>query len=188
MVGLVLGGVVIGGAALSFVVARVRLYRRLLSDDHFLEIARAAPALKEAALQHADDTDDEKPFSPPDPRVLVTSARLLVFYSIRKRHGEVVHHVSVSILGGVTTGAVGMTFVVWLAMLVGLPLDRVRLEIARSTVHHGEATLTPSEQEAAAEARAPDVTEANVAGFRKSCLEMRSQLGIAVDPPRGHWR
>ncbi len=174
MVGWVFGG---GVAAIGlWLLARARTYERLFSNEHFSEIARAAVILKAAALERVDESDEASPFSPADPRAFVTRANLLVFYTVWRRDEQVVHHVSVSVLGDITARAVGTTFVAWFAMLVGLPVDQVVLEVAPTTVHHGKVTLTRSEHDRTSMAPVLDVAPAYVAGLRRACLDARSRM------------
>jgi hypothetical protein len=120
--------------------------------------------------------DAGRTLAPSNPRAFQSTAGLLIVYSISTHETAVVHHVSVGVAGDVTAGAVGLTFVVWLAMLVGLPVDRVVVQVGKSTVYHGEVRFTPEEHDRLANASVLVVAPAGLMALRRACLAARSQL------------
>ncbi len=169
---------VIVAAVTAFIMSRARKYRRLFSDDHFAEIVRRAPALKQAALGHVMATDADAPSSPADPRVMTTSAGLAIVYTVRARMTDHVHHVSVSAAGGYTAHAVGATFTAAIVELVALPADKTRFGVTRSTVHHAEVVLDEAEHARVCDA---PMRETDVAELRRACLDARrTQTWFAV--------
>src|SRR5262249_45910610 len=144
------------------VVSRAKTYRRLFGDDHFLEIAKAAARLKAAGVEQLTQTDSDLPSSSDDPRILLTSAGLAIVYTVRQEEAAFRHHCSVGVQRGITANAVGGTFLMYVARLLGLPIERMQFEIGKSTVHHGEVVLDAAQHEALVSARVPPVTASNV--------------------------
>jgi len=138
---------IIAVVILLWIASRIATYRRVFSDAHFAELRAAAPRLKAAAYERADQ-EFQLPTGPDDPRALLTSAGLRVFYTVTKEDGLFAHHCSVSLSGGVTPRAVGGRFIAECVRLFGLPADKVKYEVGQSTVHHAEAVLSPAENEA----------------------------------------
>ncbi|HEV3191899.1 MAG TPA: hypothetical protein VGY54_15415 [Polyangiaceae bacterium] len=174
MLGWVLGGLTVVGAAAVFF--RGRMYRRLFSDEHFIEIGRSGAGLKAAALESATDGVADGMRGPSDPRMLVTSAGLAIAYTVHKNDLEFIHHCSVGVSGDITAHGVGATFVAFAITLVGLPIHKARFQVGESTVHHAEATLSAEEHEKMARAAVPEVSGANVVEFRRAALAMRGAI------------
>src|SRR3954447_1777712 len=113
-----------GGAALVVVLAfawmflRGNVYKHLFADAHFVEVARGLARVKTAALANplADDTEMPPPHE--DPRVLTTSAGMILAYTVSRVEDRFVHHYSVSVGGGYIAHAVGETFVLLAAKLM----------------------------------------------------------------------
>ena len=127
----------------AWVVSRTRALGRIFSDYHLLEVAEGLAELKRAALSR---TAMETP-NADDPRLLQTDAGLALFYTVTlNESGDYVHHGSVSVVGGHTTGAVGQTFCLLWARLLGFPYERLTLSFSDSGVHHAVVILTEAEQ------------------------------------------
>jgi hypothetical protein len=174
--GWICGGLIVA-ALLAWVVFRVVFYRKVFAAEHFVEVARGVLALKQAALASLIVSDEQEPRSPEDPRVLRTSAGLVILYTISAREpGRFVHHVSVSIAGGHTAHAVGQTFILFVTHLLGLPPDRLALGVSEAAVHHAEALLSEQEQSdfTSREIKAP--TPEHLAAFHQQQVEVRKQL------------
>jgi hypothetical protein len=173
-------GWIVGGLIAALVVAavrsRLRMYRRLFSHEHFLEVARAAPSLKAAAVENPVIGDSFDPTTPDDPRVLLTKAGLAVLYTVGKRESAFVHHYSVSVAGQYTARAVGATFVALLAKQIGLPLEKARFWIGNSTVHHAQVTLSEAEHATLIGFSVPEISESNVTEARRTIDEMKDRL------------
>ena len=119
-------------AALTLV-SRARMYGRLFGDDHFIEIGRSLAAVRAAALETITDEEGALPRSREDPRAFVTSSGLVVVYTVWKREAEFVHHCSVGAARSATAHAVGETFVLFVAKVLGLPIETMlRPTIRRS--------------------------------------------------------
>ncbi len=84
-----------------------RKYKRLLADEHIVELLGLMPALKAAAIELAGE-----PLKPEDdPRTVITKAGLTVFYSIQATEEEkYVHHLSFSYAGAPMAFAAGGRF------------------------------------------------------------------------------
>jgi hypothetical protein len=174
MLGWVLGGLAVVGAAVLFF--RGRMYRRLFSNEHFIEIGHCVAGLKAAALERATDAMADGKWDPSDPRMLVTSAGLAIAYTVHANDPEFIHHCSVGVSGDFTAHGAGATFVAFVMNLVGLPMDKARFQVGESTVHHAEATLGAEEHEKVARASVPEVSGANVVEFRRAALAMRDAM------------
>jgi len=179
MMGWLLAGV-LGASILAFFASRARRYGRLFATEHFIEIARACGPLRAAAIARADYPAAESAVEQGDPRTFLSHGPLIVVYTARALEEHVVHHLSVSVPGRVTTGAAGTTFIAWLAMVLGWPIDEVVLSVAPSTVHHAELRVTRAEHARIAASPLLEVTPANVDELRRACLEARSRI---IRPP-----
>jgi hypothetical protein len=174
MLGWVLGGLMAIAAAVLFF--RGRTYRRLFSDEHFIEIGHSVVSLKAAALERATDAIADGMWDRSDPRMLVTSAGLAIAYTVHENDLEFIHHCSVGVSGDFTAHGVGATFVAFVMNLVALPMHKTRFQVGESTVHHAEATLGAEEHEKVARASVPEVSGANVVEFRRAALAMRDAM------------
>jgi hypothetical protein len=173
---LVLGVVI---ACLVWLLAsRLSSYRRLFADRHFMEVAQGLGPLRQAAVRNISAADGGDIRPPDDPRILRTSAGLVIVYTISRGQTDgYVHHVSVSIPGRVTAHAVGETFILLWARLLGIGYERLSIELSSATVHHAEFVL--DEQEHAEFARRPvePPTVEWLHAFQADCLSVRSSLG-----------
>ena len=159
------GAVGVGGAVV--VLSRVRRYRRLLADEHFLEIARAASRLKGAALWNVILSDGDMPKSPDDPRICLTTRGLAIVYTVQQDGQRFIHHCSVGLAGGITTHAVGGLFLAFVTKLLGLPWARMSFGVAASTVHHGELVVGPEEHQSISSLVAPAPSLESIAVDRR---------------------
>jgi hypothetical protein len=156
-------------------VSRLSLYRRLFAVPHMTEFGHGLAALKQAAMRAVGDGGDAS--SPDDARILRTSVGLALFYTISmKAPGTYVHHASVSIPGGVTAGAVGETFILLWARLLGVAYERLALEVSPTTVHHAEFVLDENEQAIFAQRPVPAPTVELLQAFQSECAAARSGL------------
>jgi hypothetical protein len=108
--------------------------------------------------------------------MLVTSAGLAIAYTVHKNDLEFIHHCSVGVSGDITAHGAGATFVAFVINLVRLPIHKARFQVAESTVHHAEATLSAAEHEEVARASVPEVSGANVVEFRRAALATRDTI------------
>lgn len=177
MWGWICGGVALVAAiAFVWVFLRGNVYRRLFADEHFLEAARGVARVKIGAMENPVSEDAEVPSPEEDPRVLMTSAGLVLFYTVRRVDERFVHHYSVSVAGGYTAHAVGETFVLLTARALGIAYDRLALGVGASTVHHAEFELSEDENESFRARPVPEMSAADVDAFRKEWLEVRDRL------------
>jgi len=151
-------------------------YKQLFADEHFVEIAQGVVGMKQAALDDINDPEHATPPDANDGRLLKTSAGLVIYYDITKDDGRFVHHYSISVAGGYTAHAVGRTFAIFVAQLLGVPLDVLTLVVTESSIHHVEFTLEPSSQAEFAARPVPVVTLADVPEYRKQGMEANEKV------------
>jgi hypothetical protein len=143
----VLGGAFLLGL-LGWFLLRNRLARRLLADAHLIEIARGLEEVKKAAVSQPIDSSASFAPLPRDPRILATSLRLLVFYTVSPIEGQYAHQLSLSVAGGYLPRIAGESLLLYLVGLLGVDYDRLDLSVSPTTVHHVEFLLDEKEQEA----------------------------------------
>lgn len=155
---------VLGGAILVFWLRkRAGKYERMLAPAHVVEVAEGIAALKRAALEGIDQHPEAISEVLSDPRLLRTSAGLRFLYDIHTHEtSRFIHHVSVSVIGGSTPGAIGQRFILLWALVLNIPLERLTLEHTSTTIHHAEMLLTAQEQQAFVAAPVREVTTENV--------------------------
>jgi hypothetical protein len=163
-------------AVVGWIVFRARAYRRLFADESFLEVAGEVARLKVAALNKITTLDEDESSSPTDPRALVTSVGLALFYTVRRIDDRFVHHYSVSVAGRYTAHTVGEGFALFVAKLLGVPFEALTLEIGPSAVHHAEFHLSSAEQSRFAVSAVAKLSLAEITSFRKEWLEARKYL------------
>lgn len=160
---------------IGLILSRGGVYRRVFAHEHLLEVARAVVGLKAAVLSKIIVGQENEVVSRDDPRVLMTSERLVVFYTIERFAGDrYVHHYSISLAGSYTAHAVGESYVLFVAKLLGIPAESLGLAVGKSTVHHAEFELSAAEQSQFASRPVRRMTSADVAAFLD---EWRSQTG-----------
>jgi hypothetical protein len=176
VVGYIVGGVVVA-LILLWVLVRASKYKQVFADAHFLEVANELPELKARALAQADQPLDTSRWTPQDEtRRLITSAGLVVVYTIAPDGDQYVHHLSVSLRGGYTAHAVGDMFIWWLLRLLGVDIQRCRLLISQRTVHYAIWQVDREEQAVFANCSVAEPSAADVAGFRQEW--MRSEQSV----------
>lgn len=156
--------------------ARARRYGRVFAAEHWRQVAESMVRVKAAALAKVIRADGDEPSTPDDHRILATSAGLAIVYTVSESAGRFVHHCSVSLVGGPTTHAVGGSFTLYLAKLLGLPLARLRCSVADTTVHHAELSLDADEHAALATAPVLDVSSDDIAALRREALDARARV------------
>jgi hypothetical protein len=139
------------------------------------EFGHGLAALKKAAMRAVGDGGDAP--SPDDARILRTAAGLALLYTISmKAPGTYVHHASVSIPGRVTARAVGETFILLWAKLLGVAYQRLALEVSPTTVHHAEFVLDENEQASFAQRPVQTPTVELLQAFQSECAAARPNL------------
>jgi len=159
-----------------WIVSRIRAYRRFFADAHFLEVSQGVPRLKAAALDKVIAPDEDEALLPSDPRALVTSAGLAFFYTIQHVGNRFVHHYSVSEAGRITAAALGETFTLFVAKLLGVPFEALKLEMGQSAIRHAEFILSDAEQSEFAARATLEMSAAEVKAFSRECMEVREHL------------
>jgi hypothetical protein len=172
MVGWICGGV--AGLVLWAIVARIRLYRRLLSDGHFLALGGGLPALKQAALSRIIALETDAIRGPNDPRILRTDYGLAVLYTISEQATEFVHHCSVSVPGvHVAQGSLDL-FLQFTLRSLGLPLASASFDRGAGNVHHANVVLSASEQTSLLGQPLLDTSPANLLALRTAVINGRT--------------
>lgn len=138
----------------GFIAMRARAHGRLISAAHVMEVANALGKLKAVALELCAD---DRPPSPGDPRVFVSSAGLAVAYTARQVGTTFAHHCSISLGGGYTAHALGATFAAIAAKQLGLPWNEMALLVEQSTVHHAHIDLDAERHAAIAGSTVPTI-------------------------------
>lgn len=141
--------VVLAGIALAFIATRGRTYRNVFSNEHRLELETQLSASKGAALS-----------TPNEPQTLQSAQGLALVDSVSPGVEEVMHHVSVSLAGGVTPGAVGVRFRNFAITLLGLPRERAELSGGHGGVFHAQFELTRAEHDVVASTPVPTLSAA----------------------------
>jgi hypothetical protein len=171
------GGIVLALLIVLWFIGGFGVYRRVFADAHFQEIAARLPSVKQAALERLVVSQEDAMRPMEDPRVLLTSVGLAMIYTIGPDGGVYRHHLSVSFPArGYTAHAVGETFVLFVAWLLGIASDRLFLGISQTTVHHAEFVLTEQEQGAFAERAVEAPSTERIAAFRADWITVRKQL------------
>jgi hypothetical protein len=125
-----------------------RVYTKVFCDDHFHEVAARLPALKRAALERVFDSEPDAVCTPEDSRGMLTSAGLAVLYLVGRQGSWFHHDLSVSVpIRPYTAHAVGDVFICFLAHLLGIGMERLRLRVSSRIVHHAEFTLSALEHQ-----------------------------------------
>jgi hypothetical protein len=166
-------------APVIWIALRVRLSRRLLAEEHFLEVARGVLRLKAAALERVIVTEEDNVRWGEDPRTLVTSSRLAVIYTLHKteEQEQFVHHYSMSVAGGYMAHAVGERLVLFVAKLLGVPFEKLALlVVVRSMVYHAEFILSEAEQAEFVSRSVSELSVAEVNAFLREFLEASKHL------------
>lgn len=136
----------------------VRRQRRLLADAHWLEVARALPALKRAALERID-ADSPKAG---DPRVLQTTAGLLVAYVVMRDGDGFVHQCSLN----VPSGAVAASLLAMITAGLGIRREHT-VFLTRRVGCHALLKFDAAEHERVAAQPCPEITEAELPRLRE---------------------
>lgn len=161
---------------ITWIVYRSATYRRIFADAHFVEVAQGIVRLKAAALSRVIVSDEDEVRSPTDLRTLITSAGLVLVYTIRRMDNMFVHHCSISLAGGYTAHAVGESFTLFVAKLLGVPFEQLALGVGRSTVHHAEFHLSEGAEATFAARSVPEVSPAVIKAFRNEWIEVSKRL------------
>ena len=176
----VAAGAVVLVAVVLYVVSRSRHYGKLYSPAHVAEFCQGIGRLKPVVLERIESEDSLRgtPLTPEDPRILRTSGGLLLVYTISADGGVYRHHFSIQDLQGYTAGAVGQTFLVLTAMVLGHDVAALGLERSERAIYHAEIELDEAGQRAFAERPPTAVTEANAGELWAEA--MRKGEGVRV--------
>jgi hypothetical protein len=162
-----------------WIMSRVSSYRTLFGIPHLMEVGQGIAALKQAAIQDLIPSDGGGIRPPDDARILRTSAGLLLVYTVNVgTAGMYVHHASVSIPGQVTTHAVGETFLLLWAKLLGVEYERLALQASAATVYHAEFALDENEQSNFARQPVVAPTVEWLQAFQAECTNARQTLRL----------
>lgn len=165
---------------------KAKLYNSLFADEHFVEFGRGVVKAVAASIDLLDRDTGDSP-SPDDPRNILTDAGMLFYYTIAEEGGVFEHHYSISIAGRYTPHAVGGTFAVFAAHLLGVSPEQLSLGISQHNVYHTVFRLTEEEQRVflSREIQVPDL--GSIDEIRAECMKVRDQLTFerfSVDLPK----
>jgi len=160
-----------------WVVRRLSWYRRVFAVPHLMQFGQGLAAVKQAAMRDLIGGDAKGVDSPDDARILRTSEGLVLLYTVSVgAAGTYVHHASVSIPGRPTTRAVGDTFILLWARLLGVEYGRLTLHMSPMTVHHAEFVLNENEQPSFAQRPVAAPTVEWLQAFLAECATARENL------------
>ena len=120
---------------------KMRYYKRVFSDEHYFEVAEVLHELKELALKKVGSTYA----GPVEGKV--TSAGLIISYSIQMEDGQFEHHVALSTKGRRTLHGIAHRFIYYSIWVLGLPIEQLQMAASQTSVHHGKVTISAMEQE-----------------------------------------
>ena len=163
-----------------WLLARSPHYSRIFSDDHVVEFSRALSDMKPALLAHIDDEDAGEVLLllPGDLRTMQTSPGLFAAYTITKRGGRYAHHFSLRDRQGYTAAAVGTTFGIIAALVLGVDPKTLRVGRSENTVYHVEFELDEDQQRAFAERPPREVTRENARALHDEAIKARDLFGF----------
>jgi len=160
-----------------WIVRRLFWYRRLFAVPHLMEVGQGLAAVKRAATRDMIASEANGVDSPDDTRILRTSAGFVLLYTISKgAPGTYVHHASVSIPGHPTAHAVGDTFILLWAKLLGIEYWRLVLDVSPMTVHHAEFVLNEQEQSDFTQRLVEAATAEWMQAFLAECATARQNI------------
>lgn len=167
-----------GLAALSFILwvwFNSRRYAKILRAAHYVEVAQGAQQLKDAALEGVATGDE---LTADDPRILTTSANLVIAYTIRQSAAVWIHQLTVHMATGFTPHRVAAPVIVFLLRLFGIGLQQAVAEIDPNRIFHVEWTLSDDEQAVfvAREIVVPSLEQAR--RIHLECLRQRDSLRL----------
>jgi hypothetical protein len=175
-------GVVVGflfGIALVLLVLlpRSAQLKKIFSNDHLIEIAEQMEVGKPLAVSLAD-VAEEKFALEDDPRTFVTSAGIVIYYTISRNENLYLHHFSLTDQYGITAHAVGATLVVYIGLLLNIPPDILTVERSEQQVFHASFDLTEAEQAMFVASPLQTPTLAKVRAMLEECREARHTLVV----------
>jgi hypothetical protein len=152
------------GVLATLVASSVQRIRRLLDPEHLRWVLRSVVDQRQAALARlAFPVSD-----PSDPRLALSPAGLALAYTIERRDGVWVHHLSLSAAGRPVAAAIGGALCTWLARATGAA--GARWWRMPSGVHHMHFELDDAAHEALV-GRAVEIPSADA---------LREQLAAAM--------
>ena len=147
---------IVGIAILAILVIRLlmwalsRRYRRLLSDDHYMEIPRLVAELKRdaVALIGTPVVLSESPDGPEDLRFRLSQHGMSMVYTIDQAETQALHRMSLSDRGGPMAFAAGGLFAFFILDALGIAHDSAAVAHSGTGVIHFGFTLDEPGQEA----------------------------------------
>jgi len=89
-----------------------------------------------------------------------------------------VHYYSVSEVGRITAAALGETYALFVAKLLGVPFEALKLEMGQSAIRHAEFILSDAEQSEFAARETLEISTAEVNAFSHECMKAREHLRL----------
>lgn len=169
----------LGLLVVFWILQRFRAYAKIFAAPHLKEVADALPGLRRAALEGIDNTEP----TVADARALITSAGLVILYTVRRdaESKQVVHHVSVSLGGGRTPHGVGAYFLIFVVKGLGAAVKSASYLISETQLFHAEWLLAEAEHAAFAAAPAPAI--AAPGALWAEAVELRRELHFTTARP-----
>ena len=157
-------------AVLWWLAGRGAQLKKIFSDAHLIEIAERMGQAKAAAER------DDGPALPDDPRVQITSARIVLFYTISRDRDVYSHHYSLKDQYGITADAVGATLTLYVGRILGVAPEALMLQRSDHHVYHAEFTLTEEQQGEFVRRMLPIPSAAEARAVFQECLAARSRV------------
>ncbi len=149
--------------------------KKIFSEAHLIEIAERLGPVTRSAAGKAEETEED--FAPEsDPRVIITSAKIVVFYTISREGHSFSHHYSLKDQYGITAHAVGATLILYIARMLGIAPDALTLQRSEQHVYHAAFELSEEQQRAFINRPIPVPTPEEASAIFQECLTERDRV------------
>lgn len=160
-------------AVILWIFFKGRLYRQIFSPQHYIEFTTSL--IKIIAI--ARHQIDEPPSLLDDPRGLLTSAQIVLFYTIETtQENQYEHHFSLSIADRYTPHAVGSLLTTYVIQLLDVKFNQCQVSISPNRIYHLIFILNPNEQAKFNEQSIEIPTLKQAKERHRQCLKQRHQL------------
>ena len=147
-----------------------RKYKRLLSDEHLLEIWGKLIPLKAGALRHIGEPDDLRE------QLFATASGFICGYTIARENEGYGHQISLSYMRGPLAWAAAGLYIAFLGEVLSVDVRQAKIWGSERTIYDVAFTLSPEQQEqfAATAIAVPDASK--MAQLRERSLQTQLEL------------